>query len=92
MTASVRHHVKTPLLWTLAFAVHAIAQFAAWAYADGSRLTTAASDALADALMFPAFTFVGTLADRLFWPIFVVNSAVWASAITLGLRAMRSRA
>ena len=41
--------------------------------------------------MFPAFTFAGALADSLFWPTFVVNSAVWASAITLGIRAMRSR-
>ena len=49
MTASVRHHVNTSLLWTIAFAVHAIARFAAWAYADDSRLTTVASAALADA-------------------------------------------
>jgi hypothetical protein len=33
-------------------------------------------------LSFPAFALAGPFADRHFWPVFFLNSACWATALT----------
>ena len=71
--------MKMMLVWSAVFSAHALAQFAAWAMAD----TSSGGRTVARVLMFPAFSVAGALADRWFWPTFVVNSALWASVATL---------
>jgi len=78
--------MKNLLVWTGTFFVHAAAQFFAWARADSPVLSTPGALALANALMFPTFWLAGALADRWFLITFVVNSVLWASAVTWAVR------
>jgi len=71
--------MKTMVVWSAVFTVHSVAQFGAWATAD----TPSGGRILARVLMFPTFAVAGSLADRWFWPTFVVNSVLWASAATV---------
>jgi hypothetical protein len=71
--------MKSTLTWVATFLIHAIAQFAAWAMADAAARP---STLLGRLLMFPAFTLAGRAADRWFWLVFLINSAIWASVIT----------
>ena len=72
--------MRAALIWIAGFAAHGVAQFIAWSIADSHT----DGRTLARVLMFPVFTLASPhAADRWFWPVFFVNSVIWASAATL---------
>jgi hypothetical protein len=82
---------KATLLWVTVFVAHAIAQFFAWSIADSTLAKGRLALAFANAVMFPAFWLVGSLADRWFWITFILNSALWASAAMWLMRRLALR-
>lgn len=74
-------------VFLLVCTVHACAQFLAWGLAERNSSALL----LAGILMFPAFSVLRQMADLWFWPIFVLNSMLWASVATIGFRTLVRR-
>jgi hypothetical protein len=71
-------------VWVIVFAVHGSAQFVCWAIAE-SQSPLPFFRVAADVLTFPLLFVAGPASDLWFWPLFVLNSAVWASLALVAL-------
>jgi hypothetical protein len=63
------------------FAVHWVAQFLSWSYAERSTIGRSCGTILATPLIYLS----GSLADQYFWVITVLNSALWAGVLAFAV-------
>ena len=60
-------------------AVHGIAQFFAWAYAENGGIV---ARTLWNILATPLIHLAGSLADQYFWTVAFLNSLIWATVVS----------